>query len=154
MRFLDKYIFLEGYRSSGAWRIEPRLQLPYSAKYHDTVGEANSDGPIRRSSGRSGSEGNAKLRRARAKVRVVRARGSTNGMVFTNANKHSYQLQNDSPPQSAYRAASRAGRTRAAVATSRFAARVSLSSPLLPPFPPLPFLFVMKLLFHPHPREI
>lgn len=42
----------------------------------------------------------------RAKVRVVRARGGTNGMVFTNANKHSYQLQNDSRPagaQSAYR---------------------------------------------------
>lgn len=30
-------------------------------------------------------------------VHVVHARGSTNGMVFTNANKHSYQLQNDSP---------------------------------------------------------
>lgn len=48
--------------------------------------------------------GNAKLRRT--KVRVVRARGGTNGMVFTNANKHSYQLQNDSRPagaQSAYR---------------------------------------------------
>jgi len=42
----------------------------------------------------------------RTKVRVVRARGGTNGMVFTNANKHSYQLQNDSPSagaQSAYR---------------------------------------------------
>lgn len=45
--------------------------------------------------------GNAKLRRTK-----VRARSSTNGMVFTNANKHSYQLQNDSRPagaQSAYR---------------------------------------------------
>lgn len=30
-------------------------------------------------------------------VRVVHARGITNGMVFTNANKHFYQLQNDSP---------------------------------------------------------
>lgn len=42
----------------------------------------------------------------RTKVRTVRARGGTNGMVFTNANKHSYQLQNDSPSagaQSAYR---------------------------------------------------
>lgn len=29
-------------------------------------------------------------------VRVVHARGITNGMVFTNANKHFYQLQNDS----------------------------------------------------------
>lgn len=30
-------------------------------------------------------------------VHVVHARGITNGMVFTNANKHFYQLQNDSP---------------------------------------------------------
>ena len=52
----------------------------------------------------------------RAKVRAIRTRGGTNGMVFTNANKHSYQLQNDSRPagaQSAYRPC----RTTAVVAT-------------------------------------
>lgn len=79
--------------------------------WHGGRERTNSDGPIKCTSGRSGS-GETRNFGVRAKVRVVRARGSTNGMVFTNANKHSYQLQNDSRPQSAYRPSCRTARSR------------------------------------------
>lgn len=91
-----------------SYRIREKVRSRGLKEKRDEV-RADSGGSISRTSGLE------RLREtrnfgARAKVRVVRARGGTNGMVFTNANKHSYQLQNDSPTagtQSAYRPSAR-----------------------------------------------
>lgn len=80
-------------------------------------------------------------------VRVVHARGITNGMVFTNANKHFYQLQNDSP---GYLSISNADPTRSSLP-------LSSSSPIPPIYratslsPPPPLSTRRRRTFdHPH----
>ena len=82
-------------------------------------------------------------------VHVVHARGSTNGMVFTNANKHSYQLQNDSAAAGIGRPVFNSPRRpiRALYRTST--AVVSALYPLTLPLPSAPFTYQPLLLPEP-----
>lgn len=81
-------------------------------------------------------------------VHVVHARGITNGMVFTNANKHFYQLQNDSPARGCLPPIPRSSLP---LSTPPFLHLANLSRNQ--PLPPL-FLHVDQLLITRIPRVI
>lgn len=77
------------------WRMKRREQFVYEVKRRGRRRE-QSRLSISLTSGCC-TVGSRKSSKLGPEVHVVHARGITNGMVFTNANKHFYQLQNDSP---------------------------------------------------------